>query len=75
MKTNWNFARWAGLLSILTVAMLGASCGGISAGGSASPATFLLPGIGQNTPKQSSPTVAPGKASPTVAAYSAELPQ
>ena len=39
----------AGILLMLA-SLIGAGCGGISANGSASPATFLLPGIGQATP-------------------------
>jgi len=78
VKLDWNVARLTGLLSLMAVMMVGAACGGISAGGSASPATFLLPGIGQNTPQRKSPSPAKDqKASPVLAysADSAELPQ
>ena len=37
------------------VAGLGMGCGGLSASQSISPATFLLPGLGQTTPNQSAP--------------------
>jgi hypothetical protein len=75
VKLNWNIARLTGFFLLMAVAMLGSACGGISAGGSASPATFLLPGIGQNAPQQNSPLPAPGKSSSTIAEYSPQLAQ
>lgn len=50
-----NVVRTLGLLVLASVALLGSGCGGIGAGGSVSPATFLLPGIGQTEPEHSSP--------------------
>lgn len=47
----------AGLLTLAAVLITG--CGGISANGSASPATFLIPGIGKIEPKVSSPATPP----------------
>ena len=41
------------------VALMGAGCGGISAGQSVSPATFLMPGILKNCPCPPSSTNAP----------------
>jgi hypothetical protein len=69
--------------AILGVAALGTGCGGIGASGSVSPASFFLPGIGQNTPKAPSsnpvqpetPSDAPGSASPRMAFNSADLVQ
>ena len=47
MRLNWNFL-WLAMLTAFTLSLTG--CGGISAGGSVSPATFLLPGVMMNTP-------------------------
>lgn len=66
------------IFSLLTlvalVASFGIGCGGLSASQSVSPASFLLPGLGQNTPqKQTIPELA--KETPPVAvldAYSAQ---
>ncbi len=52
--------RWlVSLCLLVTASILGTGCGGISANGSASPATFLIPGIGQSCPLPKSPAVAP----------------
>ncbi len=71
---NVNFKRdvlWAGgMLMLLAVAALGSGCGGLGASGSVSPATFLLPGLGQAEPQHSSPAVGEAlKRSPEIAAY------
>jgi hypothetical protein len=64
----------ARMLIVASGAMFGAGCGGIGASGSVSPATFLLPGLGQADPQN---TAAPEsvfiKKSPEVAAYSSDL--
>jgi hypothetical protein len=61
------------------VALCGAGCGGLGASGSVSPATFLLPGLGQiNTEKRPPQAVEQSvdrPASPQVAAHSADLVQ
>jgi hypothetical protein len=62
------------MLMLATVAVIGMGCGGIGANGSVSPATFLLPGIGQVQP-QNPPGGPDGngfKESPEVAAYSSD---
>ena len=46
VRLNWNLV-WLAMLT--TSALLLTGCGGISAGGSVSPATFLLPGVMMNT--------------------------
>ena len=46
VRLNWNFL-WLAMLTALTLSLTG--CGGINAGGSVSPATFLLPGVMMNT--------------------------
>jgi hypothetical protein len=45
-----NSKRTVLLALLAAVAFIGSGCGGLGASGSISPATFLLPGIGQNTP-------------------------
>jgi hypothetical protein len=62
------------------IAIVGSGCGGLGASGSISPASFLLPGIGQNDP--AAPSSHPNelyfspegtiKTSPRIAAYSAD---
>jgi hypothetical protein len=50
-------------LALLAVAILGSGCGGVNASGSVSPATFLLPGLMQNTPSKE-PLTEPAAAEP-----------
>jgi hypothetical protein len=59
------------MLLLVSVGTIGTGCGGVAANGSVSPATFLLPGIGQTDP-QPSPAAADGfqtGKSPEIAAY------
>lgn len=51
VKLKWNVARSAGFLFLAVFVALGSGCGGLGASGSVSPATFLLPGIGQAEPQ------------------------
>ena len=57
------------------VALIGGGCGGLGASGSISPATFLLPGLGQNDSQKPLPMDASEQiaASSQVAAVSADL--
>ena len=48
MRFNWKSIRQAALAGAIAVA--GAGCTGINATHSVSPATFLVPGLMQNTP-------------------------
>jgi hypothetical protein len=61
------------LALIAAVALIGGGCGGLGASGSVSPATFLMPGLGQTTPKAApSQELAPSQNS-TIVAHSAAL--
>ena len=53
MRFNWKSIRLATL--VVSLAFLGAGCSGINASRTVSPATFLLPGLMQNTPAQPVP--------------------
>jgi len=52
VKLKWKIARLAICGSVLS---LGAGCSGINAGGGASPASFLLPGLLQADPPLAHP--------------------
>jgi hypothetical protein len=72
VNSKWNVFRAS--IALAAVALLGMGCGGLGASGSISPATFLLPGLGQNDSQQHPPTDAlDQKASPQVAAISSDL--
>jgi hypothetical protein len=58
VKLNWNFILFA-ILPVL--ALSGAGCSGINAGGSVSPATFLLPGLMKADPPKANPLVLPAE--------------
>jgi len=47
VRLNWNFL-WLAMLMVLT--LFSAGCGGISAGGSVSPAMFFMPGVMKTIP-------------------------
>jgi len=65
VRFNWNLLCLA-MLTALTLSLTG--CGGINAGGSVSPATFLLPGVMMNTV----PAPATGEPSHKVASESSK---
>jgi hypothetical protein len=68
-----NSKRNVLLALIAAVAFIGAGCGGLGASGSVSPATFLLPGIGHQSPAPApeEPKREMVENSPTVSAYTA----
>jgi len=51
VESKQKILRLAGVTALAVWAGFGSGCGGIGASGSVSPATFLLPGIGQNAPQ------------------------
>lgn len=67
---------WAVPVLLAGVAFLGSGCGGLGASGSISPASFLLPGFGQNDSQKQTLPADRGEqlaASPQVAAVSVDL--
>jgi hypothetical protein len=62
-----NSKRTVRLALLAAVAFIGGGCGGLGASGSISPATFLLPGIGQNTPAKPADSAAPSEHSSVLA--------
>jgi len=52
VRLNWKIF---GLVLFPALLLLGAGCGGVNAGGSASPASFLLPGLMQADPVPAPP--------------------
>ena len=55
VRLNWKFLRLA-IIPVFAL-LLATGCSGINASGSVSPATFLLPGLGQARPEPVQPTV------------------
>lgn len=74
-SSHVNSKRNVLLAFAAAIAIFGSGCGGLGASGSVSPATFLLPGLGQAAPKapEASPednSGMPLSVSPPVAAIS-----
>ncbi|MGO8835977.1 MAG: hypothetical protein ACLQAH_08850 [Limisphaerales bacterium] len=63
MRLDWKLP-WLAIL--MTLALFGTGCSGINAGGSASPASFFLPGLMKADPPAATP-------SPVAAAPSLQL--
>jgi hypothetical protein len=75
-----NSKRNVLLVLILAVAAIGTGCSGVNAGGSVSPATFLLPGLGHHSPKPPAAEVPSQEApsledSPALSVYAASVVQ
>ena len=76
-------ARVVATMALAGAVLCGMGCGGLGASGSISPASFLLPGIGQNSSEQRPHPQerieqmhnVDEPSSPQVAAYSADLVQ
>ena len=84
VNSKWNILfRKAAPLALASSALFGIGCGGLGASGSISPASFLLPGIGQHDSQkrlqEQDPAQQSGFAdslgSPQVAAFSPDLVQ
>src|SRR5206468_113409 len=54
VRLNWKFLRLA-IIPVFAL-LLATGCSGINVSGSVSPATFLLPGLGQARPEPVQPT-------------------
>ena len=65
MRFNWKLLP---LAIFLALPVLGTGCSGINASGGVSPATFLLPGLGQTEPQGRPSPVAPTAPPITMAA-------
>jgi hypothetical protein len=69
-----NVLRGGTALILLVPALLAAGCGGFAASKSVSPATFLLPGLGQVEPQPNSPAAPENfQKAPEIAAVSSDL--
>ena len=72
VNSKKNVLRTVALLILAVFAGLGTGCGGIGASGSVSPATFLLPGLGQVQPQPAFPAGGDQPEKPLIVALSSK---